>query len=60
MTCKLIVLWTLKRQAKNIFTYITYSTFSEANMKKTVIAVVTQNNAFPIKTESIFLEKHLI
>ena len=39
---------------KNIFTYITYSTFSKAS-----ITAVTQNNAFPIKIKSIFLEKYL-
>ena len=32
---KLIILWTLKRQAKIFFTYITYSTFSKGSMKKT-------------------------
>ena len=49
-----------EKTSKNIFTYITYFTFSKASMKKTVITAVTQNNAFPIKIESIFLEKYLI
>ena len=39
---------------------MTYSTFSKASMKKTVITAVTENNAFPIKIKSIFLEKYLI
>ena len=46
-----------EKTSKNIFTYIPYSTFSKASMKKTVITAVTQNNAFPIKAESILLEK---
>ena len=46
--------------SKNIFTYITYSTFGKASMKKTVITAFTQNNTFPIKIKSIFFEKYLI
>ena len=49
-----------EKTSKNIFTSISYSTFSKASMKKTVITVVTQNDAFQIKIESIFLEKCLI
>ena len=45
-----------EKTSKNIFAYITYSTFSKASMKKTVITAVTQNNAFPIKIVLIFLE----
>ena len=50
----------IRKTSKNTFTFIIYSTFSKASMKKTVITVVTQNNAFPIKIKSIFLEKYLI
>ena len=42
-----------EKTSKNIFT----STFGKASMKKTVITAVTQNNAFPNKIKSIFLEK---
>ena len=48
-----------EKTRKNIFTYILSSTFRKASMKKTAITAVTQNNAFPIKIESIFLEKYL-
>ena len=48
-----------EKTSKTIFTCITYFTFSKASMKKTVITAVTQNNAFPIKIESLFLEKYL-
>ena len=48
------------KDKQKYFIYIIYSTFSKASMKKTVITVVTQNHAFPIKFKSTFLEKYLI